>query len=149
MRHSVAAIHEKLPQGFRDSPAQYDKPSIRVILAKARHASNGGALPAGNGSRNVGPYLLLDGLAWWQREKAVMRIALLAVIAVLALAGLSLFGVDTWHYFADPRYRQIQRMNVFLVPLAQWLVTFFVAIFALVLSIAGRQSKSAEAAKGP
>src|SRR6516225_436828 len=64
----------------------------------------------------VGPYLVLGGLAWWQRTQAVLRIALLVVIAVLGLAGLCLFGVDTWHYFADPRYRQIQRMTVFLIP---------------------------------
>ena len=87
----------------------------------------------------VGPYIALAGLAWWQRRQPVLRIALLVVIAVLSLAGLSLFGIDTCHFVNEPRNRQTQHMAVFLVPLAQWLVTFFAAIFVLVLSIVARQ----------
>jgi hypothetical protein len=86
----------------------------------------------------VGPYVVLAGLAWWQRSEPVLRIAVLVVIVVLSLAGLSLFGIDTWHYVNELPNRQSQHMTVFLVPLAQWLVLFVVSLFVLVVSVVGR-----------
>ncbi|HTI50826.1 MAG TPA: hypothetical protein VL475_07740 [Planctomycetaceae bacterium] len=84
----------------------------------------------------VGPYFALAGLAWWQRKQPVMRMALLVVIAVLSLAGVSLFGIDTWHFVNEPPNRQTQHTAVFFVPLAQWLVLFVVAPFVAAAAIA-------------
>ena len=83
----------------------------------------------------VGPYVVFAGLAWWQRRQPVMRVALLVVIAVLSLAGISLIGIDTWHFVNEPRNRQTQHVAVFLVPLAQWLVLFVVAPFVAAAAI--------------
>ena len=90
----------------------------------------------------VGPYLALAGLAWWQRRQPVMRMALLVVIAVLSLAGVALFGIDSYHFAREPPTRQTQHVAIFLVPLAQWLVIFVVAPFVLLAAIAGRQTRA-------
>src|SRR5262245_35997240 len=89
----------------------------------------------------VGPYLALAGLARWQRRQPVMRIALLVVIVVLSLAGVALFGIDTWQFAIEPPNRQTQHLAVFLVPLAQWLVIFVVAPFVVAAAIAGRRTR--------
>jgi uncharacterized membrane protein len=88
----------------------------------------------------VGPYLALAGLAWWQRRQPVMRMALLVVIAVLSLAGVTLIGIDSWHFATEPPNRQTQHVAVFLVPLSQWLVLFVVAPFVAAAAMASRRS---------
>jgi hypothetical protein len=88
----------------------------------------------------MGPYLALAGLAWWQRRQPVMRLALLVVIAVLSLAGVALFGIDSYHFAKERSNRQTQHVAIFLVPLAQWLVVFVIAPFVVAAAIVGRRT---------
>jgi hypothetical protein len=76
----------------------------------------------------IGPYAALGAFARWQRGKAGVSRALLAVTAALATLGLFVFGTDSYRYHTEPQYRPGQRMAVFLVPLLQWAVTLAVGL---------------------
>jgi len=76
----------------------------------------------------IGPYAALGLFAWWQRGKAGVSRALLAVTAALATLGLFVFGMDSYRYHTEPQYRMVQRMAVFLVPLMQWAVVLMLGL---------------------
>ena len=70
----------------------------------------------------IGPYVLLACLAWWQRARPVASIVLFVVVVAMSAWGLYIYGEDSYRYHTEPHFRMVQRMAVFVVPLAQWLI---------------------------
>jgi hypothetical protein len=88
----------------------------------------------------LGPYLALGLTAWWQSRRKIASRVLFTVAVVLALGGLSFFGLDSYQYHTVPHHRMVQRMTVLVVPLVQWVVVI-VAALALAVSRAARWSR--------
>ena len=65
----------------------------------------------------IGPYLLLSLFAWRKRNQSASSWVLLVVAVGMSVWGLYVFGEDSYRYHTDQRYRMVQRMAVFFVPL--------------------------------
>ena len=90
----------------------------------------------------VGPYLVTAWMAWMQRGRRVVSGVLLVAASLLAAWGLYVYGVDCYRYHNEPNYRMVQRMEIFLVPLCQWLVTLVLGAFVLGLWVGARRSRA-------
>ena len=71
----------------------------------------------------IGPYVVLALLAWRYRNRLSASRLLLALVSVMSVWGLYIFGEDCYRYFTEPEYRKVQRMAVLVVPLVQWPAT--------------------------
>ena len=80
----------------------------------------------------IGPYLLLALFAWRKRGQPATSWVLLVVAVGMSVWGLYVFGEDSYRYHTDQRYRMVQRMAVFFVPLVQWAIVLVVGLVLLV-----------------
>jgi hypothetical protein len=100
----------------------------------------------------IGPYFLVSFLAWEKRRHPAISWVLLVAAVGVSAWGLCVFGEDSYRYHIDQRYRMVQRMAVFFVPLVQWAIALVVGLLSLgswVLSRLGRPASSAEPAAAP
>lgn len=77
----------------------------------------------------IGPYFLLSVLAWCHRHRLRAARAILVVAVLCALVGLTVWAIDSYRYHTEARYRQLLRIEGFLVALAQWLVAAGLAMW--------------------
>jgi len=87
----------------------------------------------------IGPYLILGLFAWWQRDKATVSRVLFVLAYLLSAWGLYVSGVDSYRYHTEPQYRMVQRVWVFLVPMARWVVVFLFGLVLLGLRLGSRR----------
>jgi hypothetical protein len=90
----------------------------------------------------VGPYLLLASLAWWQRARPAASVVLLIIVVALSAWGIYVYGEDSYRYHTEPRYRMVQRVAVFAVPLAQWLIAMVAWMILLAVWLLSRRTES-------
>ena len=79
----------------------------------------------------VGPYLVLALLAWRRRDNSAVSKAFFVLALFFAAVGLYVSGVDSYRYHTEPHYRLVQRMTIFIVPLAQWAVVLPATLVSL------------------
>jgi hypothetical protein len=90
----------------------------------------------------IGPYLVTGLFAWRQRGRRIVSGLLLAVASLMAVWGLYVAGMDCYHYHTEPNHRMVQRIDIFLVPLCQWLVTLILGSFLLGLWVGTRRPRA-------
>jgi hypothetical protein len=94
----------------------------------------------------IGPYLLLGLMAWrWRGHRGVSGAAL-ALIVIVASAGLSLFGYDCYSSRVDPQYRLYDRYAIPVAILLQWLGTGLLGLVILVVWLKGKRSQKGQPA---
>lgn len=65
------------------------------------------------------PYWLLGVLAAWQRRRQRSSAPVFIAVLLVSLVGVTLFGVDSYHFHTVPAHRLVQRFSVITIPLLQ------------------------------
>jgi hypothetical protein len=65
------------------------------------------------------PYWLLGVLAAWQRRRQRSSAPVFIAVLLVSLVGVTLFGVDSYHFHIVPAHRLVQRFSVITIPLLQ------------------------------